>query len=177
MGDLNVYVDGLPEAEKPEVRDHFSEGKRLQGAESHREAIQEFLKAFAASENGHQRSALHLLIGNSFLRLSELREAEGYYHQAISAAAEVGDVHGQAAALGNLGLVYEISGDLDAAEEHHKRALALHEEIGDKLGQAETLGNLGNVYIQRGDLDAAQDHVAKALDINKEIGDRDGQAS
>ena len=134
MGDLNVYVDGLPEAEKPEVRDHFREGERLQDAERHREAIEEYEKAFAAAEDDSQRAALHILIGNSYLRLSELQEAERHYRQAFTAAQQSADKKAQAVAVGNLGLVLRYRGDFHGAAKQHEAALTLHREIGNRIG-------------------------------------------
>ena len=59
------------------------------------------------------------------------------------ACPEIGNKHGQAIPLGNLGLVYGDRGELDRAEEHYMKSLAIHEEIDDRLGQANQLGNLG----------------------------------
>jgi len=174
-GDLNIYLDGLPEA-KPEVRDPFEEGRRLQNAEQHEAAIAEFEKAFAAAKNDSQRCALHILIGNSLAALSRLPEAEGHYRQALAGAEKADDEEGQAAALGNLGLVYAARGQLDKAEEHLMKALAIHEEIGDRLGQGQDLGNLGTVYGRRGQLAQAEEHHRRALAIDEEIGGRLGQA-
>jgi len=181
IDNLNVYTDGLPQAE-PEVRDPFEEGLRLQQDEQHQAAIAAFENAFAAAENDSQRCALHVLIGNSFLHLSRPTEAEGRYSEALQAAQRANDTKGQGAALGGLGNVYSHRGqpgDLDKAEQHHKKALAIHQQMGDKLDQAQDLGNLGNVYFLRGqpgDIDKAEQHHKKALAISRKMRNRLGEA-
>jgi tetratricopeptide (TPR) repeat protein len=172
---VNVYVDGLPEA-KPEVRDHFQEGRRLQDAEQYEAAIREFEQAFSATRSDSQRCALHILIGNSFGMLGKLEEGEGHYRQALTLAQRVRDRKGEAAALGNLGLIYHQRGDLERAEEHHKRALAIDQEIGDKFGEAIDLGNLGNVYVDRGQLNKARHWHRQALHLGTKTGNALGQA-
>lgn len=118
-----------------------------------------------------ERATLHVLVGNSYMYLSELREAEREYADAIELAQRAGDQGGEAAALGNLGIVRYRRGDLGKAEEHHKGALRVNREIGDRLGEANCLGNLGNVYRDRGELDKAEEHYENALAIAREIGD------
>ncbi len=74
------------------------------------------LEAFRRDLEPDAKAQLHLLIGNSFLKLSELEEAEGHYKQALDASRDVGNRLGEASALEGLGLVYADQGDLDRAE-------------------------------------------------------------
>ncbi len=175
-GDLNIYVDGLPQA-RPQVRNHFDEGRRLQREEQHLAAIREFESAFAAAEDDSQRCALYILIGNSFSRLSRPVEAEAHFLQAQAIAEHASDERARAAAVGNLGIVYLGRGELDKAEDHLSKALAIDEGIGDRLGEALGLGNLGILYQQRGESDKAQDLFKRSLAIAKQLGDPPGQAS
>lgn len=168
---VNVYVDGLPRAGAP-VRDPFEEGRRLQSAEQHESAIAEFEKAFAAAENDSQRCALHILIGNSFLTLTRIVQAESEYRQALDVAERSGDRKGAARALGNLGLIYRRIGKLAKARAYHEKALRIDQDIGNKPGQGSTLGNLGLVYRQQGDLDKAEEYHKKSLELHREIGNR-----
>ena len=109
---------------------------QLQGQHREREAIEHLLTAYDMNLPLRAKTALHILAGNGFLRLSEFEEAEGHFRQALEAAREAGHRQDQAGALGNLGTVYAERGDLDKAEEHYKRALAIDEEAGDRLGRA-----------------------------------------
>ena len=172
---LSTYLDGLPQA-TPEVRGPFEEGRRLQQAEEHEAAIREFEKAFAAAENDRQRSALHILIGNSFSVLSRFPEAEGHYKQALTTARHITDSQAEAAALGNLGITSAERGAFADAKQCFEKALAIHEEIGNELGQANQLCNLGIFHGQKGDPDKAEECLKQALHIHQQIGNRLGQA-
>jgi tetratricopeptide (TPR) repeat protein len=173
---VNVYLDGLPDERKPEIRDHFEEGRRLQDAEQCEAAIREFEEAFSATQNDSQRCALHILIGNSFGMLGKLEEGEGHYRQALILAQRVRDRKGQATALGNLGLIYRDRRDLERAEEYHKKALAIDQEIGDKFAEAIDLGNLGNVYGDLGELNKARHWHKQALHLASKTGSALGQS-
>ena len=83
---------------------------------------------------------------------------------------------GEAAVLGNLGLIYRKRGDLDKAEEMHRKALEINEKLGRLEGIARQYGNLGLIYQTRGDLDKAEEMYKKALEIDKKIGRLEGQA-
>jgi len=174
-GDLNIYVDGLPQA-KPEVRDPFREGQRLQQADQHDAAIAQFEKAFTAAKNDRQRCALQLLIGNSLLDLGRLPDAEARYAEALRLGRAAADRQGQAAALGNLGIVYHWRDDVARAEEHHQAALAIYERLDDRPGQAAQLVNLGSVYLHRSDPDGAEVMYRRALAIHEELGRTADQA-
>ena len=166
-----VDTDALAAAATPgRTERQLARALEFQAQHREREAIAALLAAFEENIPPLARAQLHLLIGNSFLNLSELVQAEGHYRQALDAARAAGSKEAEAAALGNLGLVYRRRGDLDGAEEHHRRALALHEEIGNRLGEANALGNLGLVYANRGDRAQARRHYAQALRLFEEIG-------
>ena len=53
------------------------------------------------------------------------------------------------ASYSNLGIIYQIRGDLDKAEEYQLKALKLKEERGCKDGMATGYGNLGTVYLKK----------------------------
>jgi len=170
------YVDGLPKA-PPKIRDLFNEGQKLEKEYKYLEAIKQYEACFQAETTASQRVALHILIGNCFFSLSELEEAEGHYRQAETAAKEAKDGEGLAAALGNIGLIYQIKGELDKALDYHQQALKTHSEIGYREGEANALGNIGIIYQTKGDLDKALVYHQQALKINREIGRKEGEAS
>jgi tetratricopeptide (TPR) repeat protein len=173
---INYYVNGVLEGPQA-VRDHFEEGQRLQKAHEHEKAIGKFEVALARADTDSRRGALHLHIGISHYLSGRLVQADGGYAEALRFFRAAADDEGQAAALGNLGLVYADRGDLDRAEEHHKQALEIHRRIDNPLGQANQLGNLGNVYACRGDLDGAEEHHKQALEIHRRIDNPLGQAA
>jgi tetratricopeptide (TPR) repeat protein len=172
---VNVYVDDLPKASPP-VRDPFEEGRRLQNAEQHEAAIREFEKAFAAAQDDHQRCALHVLIGKSFLNLGRQPEARSHYRQALGAADLAGDEPGAAAALTGLGVVSVSAGEADGAEEYHQKAFAIYDRLGDRLGQADNLAALGTICALRGTLVDAEERFRSSLAIYEGMGSKVGQA-
>lgn len=170
------HLDGLPEA-PPKIRDPFLEGRKLQREYKYQEAIQQYQACLQPETTPSQRAALHILIGNCFLGLSELEEAEGHYREAETAAREAGDKEGLAAALGNIGLIYHTRGELDKALDYHQQSLKIHREIGQKEGEASALGNIGIVHGIKRELDKALDFFQQALKINRDIGRKEGEAS
>ncbi|MDO8637115.1 MAG: tetratricopeptide repeat protein, partial [Dehalococcoidia bacterium] len=170
------YLDGLPTTPNPSRRSLFEKARELEAKSQFNQAIPLFQKLLVQPETPSEELALLILIGNCFLDLSQLHEAQQYYTEALAKAQRLKNEDAEAAALGNLGNVYFQKGDLDKALEHHQKALVIHEKIGNPLGQASDLGNLGNVYFQKGDLDKALEHHQKALKQHEQIGNPLGQA-
>ncbi|MEM9065484.1 MAG: tetratricopeptide repeat protein [Planctomycetota bacterium] len=113
-------------------------------------------------------------LGHVYRRKGELSLAEAQYRELLERDPSPSV---RAAALGNLGLIYETRGDLDRAEEAHEKSLALNEELGRKEGMAANYGNLGLIYLTRGDLDRAKEAHERALALNKELGRKEGMAA
>ncbi len=87
---------------------------------------------------------------------------------------EIGNRQGEAASLGNLGIIANTRGDLAEAERFHRECMAIMREIGNRYGEAGSLNNLGNIAQTRGDLAEAERLQRESLAIKKEIGDRHG---
>jgi len=83
----------------------------------------------------------------------------------------------EAAALGNLGLIYRTKGDLDKAEDMHNKSLEIEKKLGDLEGMAADYGNLGSVYYMRGELDKAEEMHLKSLEIKEKLGLQEGMAN
>ena len=61
----------------------------------------------------------------------------------MSISEEIGDIHGVATILNNLGTLERIESNYEQAEEIYKKALKIFKEIGDKNGMVKLLCNLG----------------------------------
>jgi len=170
LGQFADYLDGLPDTKDKKKHVLFTRGREAQKAYQYTEAIKLFNEILSMETSGSERVALHGLIGNCFMNMSELKEAEGHYKEAEAEAKAADDTEGLAAAMGNLGIVYRQKGELDKAMEHHQQALKIDIEIGNRLGQANQLGNLGIVYQQKGELDKALEYYQQALEIFQQIG-------
>jgi len=107
-------------------------------------------------------------LGHLYRRIGELENAENAYTNILKLVGS--DQAWQAAAYGNLGLVYRTRGDLDQAVEFYQKSLAINQELGRKEGMAADYGNLGIVYRTRGDLDQAVDYWKKSLALFTKVG-------
>jgi tetratricopeptide (TPR) repeat protein len=122
-GAVAIGTEELVTAAGPNTAAHLLEALELRAQHREREAIDALYEAFHRDLGPRAKAELHMLIGNSFLSLSELEEAEGHYRQALDASRQADHREGEAAALGNLGIVYYDQGDLKLAEDHYLQAL------------------------------------------------------
>lgn len=111
------------------------------------------------------------------LRTGELSTAESYINRWLAISGKNNQTRNTSAAYGNLGLIYQIRGDLDKAEESHLKALEIGESLSLKENTANQIGNLGLIYQSRGDLDNAEEFHLKALDIDESLGQKEGMGS
>ena len=81
-----------------------------------------------------------------------------------------------AAAINNIGYIYNNQGDIPKALEYYSKSLKIREEIGDKYGIAESLSNIGVIYDNQGDIPKALEYYSKSLQLREEIGDKQGIA-
>ncbi len=109
--------------------------------------------------------------------------SRGQYAQALSAygasltlARELGDLAGEAAALGNLGVTYFSLGEPAKARERFEEVLPLARKLGDRRGEATALGGLGNAFAAMGDPTKAREHHELHLAVARETGDRAAEA-
>ncbi len=170
------YLDGLPTTTNPFRRSTFEKAMVLYRSSQFKEAIKLFQELLKEPYAGTEEVALLIMIGNGLLQVSQLANALEYYEKALEKAEKLGDKEGEACALGNVGIVYRIKGELDKALEHYQLALKIDREIGKREGEANQLGNMGIVYQTKGELGKALEHHQLALKIFREIGNRHGEA-
>ena len=106
--------------------------------------------------------------------LSRLDEAEEFYERSMAIRERLGDQHGIALNLNNLGAVAEHRGDYPHARECHLRSLAIHERIGNQAGMGLSWANLGVVAEQLDDYARAEECQHRSLVIRERIGDQWG---
>jgi DNA-binding SARP family transcriptional activator/Tfp pilus assembly protein PilF/Cdc6-like AAA superfamily ATPase len=93
---------------------------------------------------------------------------------ALASARAVGDSHGQASILKDLGTIHLNLQQPDEAVACLNEALAIARESQYRLVEGACLHNLGRAYLALGDVDRARTHYRDALDLRREIGDHDG---
>lgn len=110
-------------------------------------------------------------------RLSQYQLALDSWQAALKIYRDIGNRKGEAATLGNLGIVYYSLSDYQQAIDFHQQSLAIAKEISDHQGEANSLGNLGNVYYSLGKYQRAIDFYHHQLTLAREISDRRGKSS
>jgi tetratricopeptide (TPR) repeat protein len=88
----------------------------------------------------------------------------------------LGNKHGIAVSLNNLGNVARNQRNNTRAHTLFTESLALRRELGDKHGIALALNNLGNIAFDQGDNSAARLLLEESLDLQREIGNKSGAA-
>jgi tetratricopeptide (TPR) repeat protein/transcriptional regulator with XRE-family HTH domain len=127
-----------------------------------------------AATRGHSRHAIAIPAAMSgFLAARGHWDQSAALHQgALTAARGAGDRRGEAATLGELGIVQRETGDYPAATVSLARALALYRDIGDPAGQAYALNQLGFLRVVTGDYPAAAASHQQALALACRADDR-----
>ncbi|MEZ4829856.1 MAG: tetratricopeptide repeat protein [Bacteroidia bacterium] len=139
-------------------------------------AIQERIHSVTAlPENLHLLATLYTRQGKIYSQLSEYKNAEKAFEQALDIARETGNRQLEATVLAELGDVYYYIGDYRGAREYGEKGLLIAREIGDKSGEGRTLNNIGQTYSARGDYKTAFKYLEDSLRISREIGNKSGQ--
>jgi tetratricopeptide (TPR) repeat protein/transcriptional regulator with XRE-family HTH domain len=127
-----------------------------------------------AATRGHSRHAIAIPAAMSgFLAARGHWDQSAALHQsALTAARGAGDRRGEAATLGELGIVQRETGDYPAATASLAQALALYRDIGDPAGQAYALNQLGFLRVVTGNYPAAAASHQQALALACRADDR-----
>lgn len=172
LNQVSLYLDGLPKTKDKDKKSLFEKGISLMAEYKYEDAINSFRECLAKETEGSERVALLHLIGNSFYAWNKWDPALGSWKEAFDTAEKVNDEQGQAAALGNLGVVYQDKGEWDKAIEFYNKTLKGLEKIGDEHGMAQTKANIGILYKKQGKKDEAKRLLEESLKTLEKIGDR-----
>ncbi|MFB0555624.1 MAG: tetratricopeptide repeat protein [Phycisphaerae bacterium] len=155
-GAVKVYRGKLARAEEEQIKPDALAATRLAEHVLAAEGKETFVYAFA---NECGKALMNLGLIDTFISLSE--RALGMVEK---------ESEGEAAVLGNLGLICRERGELDKAGEMHKRSLEIAEKIGWLEGMAGDYCNLGLIYRRQGELDKAEDMHLKSLELAEKLG-------
>lgn len=169
------YLDRLQDAD-PAVWRPFELGLAAMAMCQWDQAIEHFQKA-QAKANGAQLVPVHVQTGVCHYIQGCPDDALTEFKEATRLARLYGDKQGEAAALGNIGILRHDSGELGSALRKLREALAITRKYGDQRAAAPYLANIGNIYRDRGESDKALRFLEDALAISREVGDKPGMAS
>ncbi|MCA1821245.1 MAG: tetratricopeptide repeat protein, partial [Pseudonocardia sp.] len=99
------------------------------------------------------------------------------HHTALNAARKIGDRHGEATALNNLGDVQHLTGDYHDAITNLEQSVLLYRDLDDRRGRANALNNLGLVHYLTDNPANATAALEQSLLLYRDLGDRHGQAN
>lgn len=107
----------------------------------------------------------------------DTEHARQYYEEALAIRRTLGDRHGEAALLNNLGMVAMFKEQHREAHALFKEGLQHFEDIGDRYAIGVLLNNLGFTARYQGDIAEARKHLEEAIILRRSLGDRWGVAS
>jgi CHAT domain-containing protein/tetratricopeptide (TPR) repeat protein len=150
------------------------------GSVSDKRAAVDLLRQAAGqySKGGARREAVAMLrsIGRVFSAMGQLDSAMAYFRQALPMARAVGDLDGEADALGEIGRVFRRTGRPDSAMAYYRQALSIFRLVGDRADEGVVLNNIGTVFRNIGQPDSAMAYYHQALPIRRAVGDQIGEA-
>jgi DNA-binding SARP family transcriptional activator len=132
-----------------------------------------------ATSHGWSERAVALTAGLAALLRNEgpWSDAVALHTGAVAAARLLGDRAGQAAALIQLGLVRNLTGECHSALDALGEASQLYQELGDPLGQANALTQLGEIGTFVDDAQGAVRNLEQAFRLYQQLGNPLGQAN
>jgi tetratricopeptide (TPR) repeat protein len=124
-------------------------------------------------ERASVASAWHQ-IGMVHRDCGEHAAAEDAYKQSLTIKAQSSDRAGEAATLGELGILYADIGRAEDAVSFSRQAAAIYadQRVADLAGEGRQRSNAANDLIKLGRLAEARSELLRALDCNKSFGDR-----
>ena len=135
----------------------YAQGQTAFTDGNYQQAISHFEKALDKSTIENSKSDVLTSIGNVYLELDQTEQAISFLEQAIDE-----DIANYKAYF-NLGIAYELIGDVGLADEMYQTALKL------KPDDAAMNTYLGAKAMERGNYDAAIEHMVQALLVDNSL--------
>jgi serine phosphatase RsbU (regulator of sigma subunit) len=139
-------------------------------------AMENHLQALGILETKEDVDLDELTITYSYLGITNdimgsYDEALRYQQKALDLNKKTFDDRGVAAALHNIGILYQKTRNFELALEYFQQALSYWEKLGNKDALASTLNSIGGINEAQNNLTGALEYYHKALDIWENSGD------
>ncbi len=115
-------------------------------------------------------------LGYAHTVLGNLGQAHRLFERSLEVSQDLDDPSGVAAALNNIGAIFEREGKYEEAQEHYERSLAIRQTLGATEDIAETINNIAGVLYWQERWDEALNAFQRVLDMYSVLNDRQGQA-
>lgn len=121
---------------------------------------------FARAKNNQKwiGKAFYNIASYHYLK-SEYPQSIDFYNQSLEIRIKTGDLKGEAAIYGNLGLIYGDQGNNLKDLEYQLKALKINEQIRDTAGMTSNYSNLAGLYQNQEDSTKALEYYEKALNM------------
>ncbi|MBM3129078.1 MAG: tetratricopeptide repeat protein [Chloroflexi bacterium] len=133
--------------------EQYAEAKKLYDAGQLNDALRAFEQAhaaYAAQDDREHAAAVANDLGVVYYLAGRRDDAHKILQDALTTFEQLGNVLGQAKALGNLARLQERAGDREGAERNYQRAAELFHQGGEKEFEATTYRVLSQMQLQRG---------------------------
>ena len=120
-----------------------------------------------------QVSALNIQGASCSMRGDDVHAIE-YFTRSLKITEDLGDQKGTAAALNNIGVIYDGQEEYAKAKEYYERALKIVEKSGNKRSIALSYVNLGNVHRSLKEYEKSIGYHERSLALSEEIHDDAG---
>jgi tetratricopeptide (TPR) repeat protein len=150
----------------------MAQGRPTQAIDWHRQALNVFERLGKTNQQSKRMSGkIYPGIGDNLRDIGKFDEAQLAYESGLKIAREVDDDRTVGVALGQLGTLAMIRGDLKTAHERHTEALQTFRAMGEPQMESMAWGNLGNLAQKVEDWDEADRCYREAAHIHEQIRD------
>ncbi len=141
------------------------------------DASKHYEKAFSFTPVDEKvMSEAYIKYGEILYKKGEIKKSLEYFEDAYEMCKKNCYKNGEARSLNDIGLVYQVFGNLSVAESKIKEALSISKKIGDKRGIVIYLNNIGRILHEKGALNEALNKYSESLMICNESGYKEGIA-
>ncbi len=116
----------------------------------------------------------YISLGKNHMMVGDMKKASEYLNFGLEQAGLIENEKQKnkikAKIYGDMGIVYDYSGDMHKALECYNKQLEITERLNLKIEKATALGNIGVVYHMTGDLNKAREYYLMRLKLSEELG-------
>ncbi len=157
---------------KREMKERWRQQLKFSTIANYDDAIVHYNKAldiFNKLDKKIDIANVHVNLGNAYVKLHQVAEANGHYQSALVMYEENGQKRGVATTLANIAFMYDEIKQYDTAMEYHHKALDIRKTISGKEDLARSLLAVGMGYRKLQDFTKAKYYLNKALIRAEEI--------